>query len=295
MRPALCLLVAVAVAVNMSACPSPSDEGSPSGTTGSAGAGGRSHTTEEPITFPDAGSTGVPAGTQLEPSDGLRITEDNTVIDGLHVRGSITIDADNVTIRNTLVQTDTSLYPINVTDGTTGTLIDNVEVDNQGATGIGILLQGTATVRNANIHSAEDGIRIQEDNVVIEDSYIHDLQPYEGGHHDTIQIRSGDNVTIRGNNLQAYVPSLDTPLNASLQIGSLSGDDPISNLQVIGNLMNGGNFTINGGRSGDTDSAHYANNRFGTDYRYGAVGNLQDGSTWANTNVWHDTGEPVVP
>ena len=287
------MIVALAVAASMSSCQSPTDDDSRSGSTENTDGVGRSRTPRTPVVFPDAGSTGVPAGTQLEPSDGMRITEDNTVIDGLHVRGSITIDADNVTIRNTLVQTGTSLYPINVANDTTGTLIENVEVDNEGGTGIGIFLQGTATVRKVNVHSAEDGIRIQEDDVLIEDSYIHDLQPYDGGHHDTIQIRSGDDVTLRGNNLQAYVPSLDTPLNASLQIGSLAGDDPISNLRVIGNLMNGGNFTINGGRSGDTDSAYYADNQFGTDYRYGAVGNLQDGSVWTDTNVWHHTGGSV--
>ena len=248
----------------------------------------------EPVpVFPSADTTGVPEGVRLSPSESVTVTEDGAVLDGLHVRGRIVVEADDVVIRNTLVESDTSLAPLHVARGTTGTLIENVEIDNEGGTGIGMFLQGTATVRNTNIHSAEDGIRIQEDNVVIEDSYIHDLQPYEGGHHDTIQIRSGDNVTIRGNNLQAYVPSLDTPLNASLQIGSLSGDDPISNLQVIGNLMNGGNFTINGGRSGDTDSAHYANNRFGSDYRYGAVSNLQDGSVWEDNNVWDDTGEIV--
>lgn len=278
--------VALAATVTLSACEATPDED---------GESSSSATTTSGVVpdFPDAQSTGVPAGVELTPSDGLTITEDGTVIDGLHVDGAITVAADNVTIRNTLVQTGTSLYPIKVADDATGALIENVEVDNEGGTGIGIYLQGTATVRNADIHSAEDGIRIQADNVLIEDTYIHDLQPYEGGHHDSIQIRNGDDVTIRGNNLQAYVPSLDTPLNASLQIGSLAGDDPISNLQVIGNLMNGGNYTINGGRSGDTDSVRYANNRFGDKDRYGAVSNLQDGSVWEDTNVWHDTGEPI--
>ena len=49
---------------------------------------------------------------------------------GLHIiSGRIVIDADNVTVRNTLVQTGTSLYPIHVESGTTGILIENVEID----------------------------------------------------------------------------------------------------------------------------------------------------------------------
>ncbi|WP_165699998.1 right-handed parallel beta-helix repeat-containing protein [Ornithinimicrobium ciconiae] len=214
------------------------------------------------------------------------------MIDGLHVKGQITIDADDVTIRNTLVQTDTSLYPIRVLGGTSGALIEDVEVDNLGGTGLGIFFSGSGTVRRADIHSAEDGIRIQSDDVTIEDSYIHDLHRQSGGHHDAIQIRSGDNITIRGNNLQAYVVPADDPMNAALQIGSLLGDDTISDLVVTGNLMNGGNYTINGGGRGEVDSAHYANNRFGRNYRFSVTGNLHN-SVWEDTNVWHDTGEPV--
>lgn len=242
--------------------------------------------------FPDADTTGVPDDVTLTPSGGLTITEDGTVVDGLLVNGEITIAADDVTIRNTLVRTGTSLYPIRVESGTMGALIENVEVDNMGGTGIGIFFSGSGTVRHTDIHSAEDGIRIQADDVTVESSYIHDLQRQDGGHHDTIQIRRGDDVTIRGNNLQPYVASTDDPMNSAIQIGSLLGDDQISNLLVVGNLMNGGNFTVNGGGRDEVDSARYADNRFGRDFRYAVSGNL-DNSIWEDTNVWHDTGERV--
>lgn len=243
--------------------------------------------------FPTAMTTGVPHGVTLTRTESLTITKDGTVIDGRHVDGRILIEADDVTIRNTLVRTRTSLYPIHVANDTTGTLIENVEVDNEGGTGIGIYFQGSGTLRGADVHSASDGIRIEADDVTITDSFIHDLHRQPDGHHDTIQMRSGDDVTITRNTLQPYDQATDDPMNAAIQIGSLSGDDPISNFLVVGNLMNGGNFTINGGRSGDTDSARYANNHFGDDSRYGAVGNLQDGSVWEDSNVWLATGEPV--
>src|SRR5699024_7942641 len=183
--------------------------------------------------FPDADSTGVPDGVSLTASGSLNITKDGTVVDGLHVRGTITIAADDVTVRNTLVQGGGAGYPINVQSGTTGALIEHVEVDNLNSTGIGILMNGSGTIRAADIHAAEDGIRIQSDDVTIEDSYIHDLHRQPGGHHDTIQIRSGDDVTIRGNNLQPYVASTDDPMNAAIQIGSLLGSDQISNFVVV--------------------------------------------------------------
>ena len=177
--------------------------------------------------------------------------------------------------------------------GVTGTRIERVEVDNLNSTGIGIYFQGgSGTVRYADIHSAEDGIRIEADNVVVENSYIHDLFRHPGGHHDTIQIRRGDNVSIRNNNLQIYNARTDDPMNAAIQIGSLIGTNRISNLRVTGNLMNGGNFTINGGGRGEVDSAVYSGNRFGRDLRRGVHGNLEN-STWDASNVWDDTGTPA--
>lgn len=250
---------------------------------------------ETPVALPTASSTGVPSGVSLRPSGSLVITRNGTTIDGLRVDGTITVDADNVTIRNTLVQGGGDGYPIRVTSGATSTLIEHVEVDNEGSTGVGIYIGGSSTVvRNVDIHSAEDGIRIEADNVVVEHSYVHDLTRYDGGHHDCIQIRSGDNVTVRYNTLQAYVSSTRDPMNAAIQIGSLVGRDRISNLQVIGNLMNGGNYTVNGGGRGEVDSARYSGNRFGRNFRYDVAGNLQN-SVWTSSNVWDDTSRTVRP
>lgn len=55
--------------------------------------------------FPDPayGNVGVPAGTTLTNSGSIEVNTPGTVIDGLNVSGSITVNADNVTIRNTKV------------------------------------------------------------------------------------------------------------------------------------------------------------------------------------------------
>ncbi|NLJ53934.1 MAG: hypothetical protein GX344_07365, partial [Intrasporangiaceae bacterium] len=118
-------------------------------------------------TFPDESTTGVPAGVTLSPSSGLTVTNDGAVIDGLDVSGRIIVAAGNVTIRNSRVSTDTDLYPIHIQSGTTGTLIEHVEVDNLGGTGLGIFFEGGGTVRHANVHSANDGIRIQANDVSV--------------------------------------------------------------------------------------------------------------------------------
>lgn len=240
---------------------------------------------------PNETNTGVPAGTELRPSGSITVTQDGAVVNARHVQGTISIEADNVTVRNTLVQSDSDGYPIHVDGDAQGALIEDVEIDNMGGTGIGILFSsGTSgTVRRANIHSGEDGIRIQASNVSLEYSYIHDLHRQPNGHHDAVQIRSGDNITLLGNTLLAYNAETNDPMNAAIQIGSLVGDDQISNLRVIGNYMDGGSFTVNGGGRNEVDSAIYSENRFGRNSRYGVRGNL-DNSVWERSNVWDDTG-----
>ena len=56
--------------------------------------------------FPDASNTGVPEGVELQSSGSINVTQDGAVIDAMHVRGEI-VPANNVTIRNTLIQSNT--------------------------------------------------------------------------------------------------------------------------------------------------------------------------------------------
>lgn len=242
--------------------------------------------------FPDASTTGPSDGTRLKDADSMTIDQDGAVVEGVRVSGRIIIDADDVTIRDSVVQTDTDLYPIHVKSGTVGALIEDVEVDNLGGSGLGVFFQGSGTLRRADIHSAADGVRIQSGTVIVDSCYIHDLHRQPGGHHDTIQIRKGDDVTITGNNLQPFKESTGDPMNSAIQIGSLIGEDRISNLLVSNNLMNGGNHTINGGGRNEVESARYAGNEFGRDFRYSLSANLQN-SVWEDSNIWQDTGEPA--
>lgn len=242
---------------------------------------------------PDASTTGVPQGTALRRVDGLEVVRDGAVLDGLEIHGELVIDADNVTVRNTRVVTPTERYPVHVREGTRGALLEHIEVDNQNSSGKGIYFDGgSGTVRYADIHSAEDGIAISADGVVIEHSYVHHLHRTSTSHNDAIQIRRGKDVVIRHNNLQAYNDRTGDPMNAAIQIGSLVGDEPITGLEVIGNLMNGGNVTVNGGGRGEVASAVYRDNRFGRDYRNAVAGNLEN-STWDRSNVFDDDDEPV--
>ena len=59
--------------------------------------------------FPSDATTGVPAGTSLQPSGSVTVSTNGAVIDALSVNGTITINADNVTIRRTRVETSAAL------------------------------------------------------------------------------------------------------------------------------------------------------------------------------------------
>lgn len=248
-----------------------------------------------PEQFPDSTTTGVPNGVELRRSGSVTITRRGTVIDGLDVHGSIEVQADDVTIRNTRVVTGEARYPIHVGPGVTGTLIEHVEVSNDGHDGKAIYFErSSGTVRFADVHSAEDGIFITGDDVLIEHSYVHHLVATGTSHSDAIQIRRGRGITIRENNLQAYNELLGEPMNAAIQIGSLVGDEPVTELRVVHNLMNGGSVTVNGGREGDLASAYFSDNRFGRDFRHDVTGNLPDTVVWEASNVFYDNGEPVA-
>lgn len=245
--------------------------------------------------FPDASTTGVPAGTALTPSGSIAITTPGQVVENRHIRGTVTIAAPNVTIRNCLVDVVTSAYPIRIDSGATGALVVDTEVRGGAGTGINVLVSGGAdgaTIRRCDLNGGEDSIRIGANSVTLDRCYLHDLHRQPGGHHDTVQVRAGDNITIRGCTLLPYVAATDDPMNAAIQIGSLSGTNPISNLLVEDCYMDGGNYTVNGGRAEDIDSARYRRNRFGRHHRFGVRGNMHS-TVWEASNVYHDNGQPA--
>lgn len=242
--------------------------------------------------FPNAASTGVRPGVALRDSGSITVNTPGTVIQGLSVSGTITVNASNVVIRDTLIRGGGNGYPIRITSGVKNTLIEYVEIDNLNSTGIGIFFNGgSGRVRYADIHSAEDGIRVGADDVVVEYSYIHDLYRQPGGHHDTLQIRSGDNVTLRGNTFLPYVASTGDPMNAAIQVGSLTGA-PLRNFRVIDNYMDGGNYTVNGGDSSNVASGEFSGNVFGPHPRYGARMGISSSVVWSN-NLWAANGATV--
>ena len=72
--------------------------------------------------FADATNTGVPPGVTLRRSESLAINTAGAIIEGLDMQGTVTINANNVTLKNCKV-TGGGWAVINITSGKTGVVI----------------------------------------------------------------------------------------------------------------------------------------------------------------------------
>jgi hypothetical protein len=185
--------------------------------------------------FPDATTTGVPAGVTLTPSGSLVIDTPGAVIEGLDIKGSVIIDAPNVTLKNCKV-TNGGNNVVLVKPGITGTVIKNCEIDNLSAGGQCIAGQGTFLANN--IHDCADGIDVRGDNTVIQDNFIHRLNGTADSHLDGIQADGGfSNLTINHN----------TVINEQNQTSAVMLDNywgPIDAVAITNNLLVGGGYTV---------------------------------------------------
>lgn len=248
-----------------------------------------------PDGVPSAETTGVPVGTALTSSGSITVTRDGTVLDALDVTGTIEVNASNVTIRRTRI-TNTGTYPIRMGSGFVNLVVEDTEIDGRSRGGAAVV-HANYTLRRVNIHHVTEGPRLSGNNVV-EDSYIHHLVRCpetsfsQGCHVDALQSTGGTNITVRGNNIQAYNPDTKDPLNAVFMFGE--EQKPLRGCLVEDNVLNGGMVSVNGG-GGGTRGAHctFRGNKVGRDFRYAATKYLGPNVSWDASNVWFDTGQPA--
>ncbi len=185
--------------------------------------------------YPDATTTGVPAGITLKPSGSLVINTAGAVIEGLNITGSVVISAPNVTLKHCKV-TSAGHNVVLIKPGITGVVVENCEISNQGAGGQGIAGQGTFL--SNNIHDCADGIDVRGDNTLIQDNFIHSMRGTADSHFDGIQADGGfSNLRIEHN----------TVINEQGQTSAIMLDNywgPIDNVTITNNLLIGGGYTV---------------------------------------------------
>lgn len=162
---------------------------------------------------------------------------------------------------------------------------------------------GGLRLLRCNLHRGVDIIKTNGAGSEYYACYMHDTRHDDGAHCDVIQIRSrSEGLLIHWNNLVG-VNALESQsaggqtANAVLQTGKVSSN--IGPVTWRNNWVDGGHYTIRVGNATDLDgySRQYVfrDNRWGRNNRYGPVySGVQTGLDWDNSNVWDDTGEPVL-
>ncbi len=210
----------------------------------------------------------------------VTITEDNTVISCQRFSGTVVIQAKNVTIRDSSVTVDgqggNGGGAIVVNDGGTA-VIEHVEIDGLGRTHACVWHQGEGvSVTAMECRGVVDGLvawarteysPTAGDNFVLHNSYLHSFtHDASNGHIDGFQTLGATNGLIEGN-------VFDMPASGNSAVAIWNTRKNASNIQVIGNLMTGGQFTVyaQDNHPSTTGSGGYtvtniifSNNRFST-------------------------------
>ncbi|MEP6797345.1 MAG: right-handed parallel beta-helix repeat-containing protein [Lapillicoccus sp.] len=269
--------------------------------------------------FPDATNTGVPAGKTLkripgdvtsgpgwawDPRGWVAITGNGAVFDGYALSASISVEADNVTIRNCRISETGESFGIALRHTNNATIADS-EIASPDA-GNGRLMVGIKDiygdsiglrVLRTDITHTSTGIQVESG--LIQDNYIHDMG-YKAGDHINGTTSNGGNVllTIRHNTIFNQIDQTDAV--------SLFQDFGVQANRVIdNNLLAGGGYTIyagaNAGRESGATNVHVTHNRIARIFfpRGGSYGPLAayvsgQGNTFTG-NVWDESGSAIYP
>jgi len=229
---------------------------------------------------PNALNTG-PHGAVLKPMKGLTITTDGTVLKNVAIRGTIVIDAANVTIQNFRLNATGNNYGVQVINGGSVTLSNGEIFNAAGAAVIG----NNWTALRLNVHTMASDAFDGGGNNTLEDCFIHNIGYAKGAHADGFQANNGDSIVIEGNNFNLTKYALPFRANSCIFLNGYVYNY-LDGTVIQGNWFDGGNYSIYALEQTNTTVTH---NVFGRDYRYGILdGSVSDWSQ--NTDI---KGVPV--
>ncbi len=261
--------------------------------------------------WPGPSNTGYPVGTALRTTSTRTITTNNTVIDGEQINGNITINAQNVTIKNSLINYSGSggggSGAIKILSGASA-IIDHVEIDGKSAVHACVWHEGSSvTISYLKCHDMEDAVfswaatgNAQSGNsFILEHSYIHTFNAIESnGHFDGYQTEGAANGQIRHN-------TIDMGPEGNAAVALWNSQKNTDNITVESNLLAGGGFTVyaedyspseatnanpNNPVGGNTmTNIRFLQNSFSTKYN-GCVGSY---GVWFFRSAWTYQGGPT--
>jgi hypothetical protein len=268
--------------------------------------------------YPDATTTGVPAGTKLvsvpaqatkgqgwywDSRGWIMVDGNGAVVSGLSVHGGVTVTASNVTISDSqIVHGGRNAMGVSLRHTKNVTIKNNTI---SGAdTGSGRMMTGvkdvygdsvSTTVVGNDIAMAETGVQMSEG--LIQGNYIHDMGYMPGDHTNGMTTNGGTTpMTIRHNTVLVSLGQTDA-------VGLFEDFGVQANRVITDNLLAGGAYSIYGGQKKDgpaTYNIQITNNRISTMYfpKGGSWGPLAawnaggSGNVWSG-NIWDNTGRPI--
>lgn len=200
-----------------------------------------------PCVKPTAANTGVPPGTMLTLKNGdLTIREDGATVTGMEVKGSVTIAANNVTLRNSRVHGN-----IVVANGRKNAVIDHCDIGPDTGTFSGaipeLVQNQNFTLLYSNLHNFMSGVRV-DSNAYVYGNYLHHY--YVGRQNITgiagyATFGPGD-IRVECNNVDLTTPAPGSTreVNAAFEVICVDRSKPLQGLVLEHNWFSGGGVGV---------------------------------------------------
>jgi len=214
--------------------------------------------------FPDDSTTGPPAGLALTASAGFTASTPGRVYEGLAISGCVSVEAANVTIRNSTIKSSGCAWV--VAGRAPGLVLDHVTVSCLNSPNKAVVVQQGGVLTAVRLFGCEDGAWFDPAGGTIQNSYINGMFDNSGGtqqHTDVVQLAAGaQHVRVLHNTL----------INDDQSGSSVLTDDTPGSADVVmdGNLTAGGGYSIRFPGSGTAPDFYITNNRMSPTYvQYG--------------------------
>lgn len=251
--------------------------------------------------YPDATTTGVPSDVKLTVHEGdIVVTQPNTILENLEIRGSVTVKAPGLVIRNSLIVGGPNVSSIglvnNVSSKQPFTIVDSTLRAATADPHWNGIYGSNFTAERVNISNVVDPIRVDGSNVTVRDSWLHDnsywaqdpLWNNTPSHDDSVQIMAGNNLVFEGNRIEGAH-------NAAFMISQAANKDVLGTISIRDNYIQGGSCTINIAATPTPVKTALTGNVFGPVRvsKTCAVISTSVNAPVMTGNIWEATGLPM--
>jgi hypothetical protein len=200
-----------------------------------------------PTGFPTADTTGVPSGTNLTTYTGpMTISTEGTVIENKIINGTLRVTADNVVIKNCLVQ-NYGFWGIDAEGASNFTVQDSTFVGPGYSDSSNAAILGSGTFLRNDISGSENGIVLDKGASTVKGNYIHDLAAAGADpHYDGISVQGGqhgvlieDNTVIGRDTSDVFIKNDFGPISDVTVNHNFLAGDPGYNIYVDGRASGG--------------------------------------------------------